>query len=78
MMTIALRLDPETRHKLELLAEATGYSRATLVAEAVRRFVDTELALLMTLQDQTEGATPSMDEAKEESQGPIERWNLIV
>jgi predicted transcriptional regulator len=45
-MTIALRLDPETREKLDLLAEASGYSPATLVAEAVRRFVDFELAAL--------------------------------
>jgi len=49
-MTIALRLDPETREKLDLLAEASGYSPATLVAEAVRRFVDFELATLAAAQ----------------------------
>ena len=52
MTTIALRLDPETRKKLEILAEATGWRRADLVAEAVRRFVDAEFAALLELQAQ--------------------------
>ena len=43
---IKLRLDPETREKLDLLAEASGYESATLVAEAVRRFVELEFAAL--------------------------------
>jgi predicted transcriptional regulator len=60
---IKLRLDPETREKLDLLAEASGYSSATLVAEAVRRFVEFECAALMDAQaDQPEngqdGTTP--------------------
>lgn len=61
MTTIALRLDPETRHKLELLAEATGWRRADLVAEAVRRFVDAEYAALLELraeQAKEDGGTP--------------------
>ena len=43
---IKLRLDPETREKLYWLAAATGQSPATLVSEAVRRFVELELATL--------------------------------
>lgn len=67
--TIALRLDPETRQKLDLLAEATGYSPATLVAEAVRRFVDLELAALAAARKKgTAGDEPP----------PPERWNLII
>ena len=69
--TIALRLDPETRAKLDLLAEASGYSPATLVAEAVRRFVDLELAALAAAQAEQakngDGDVPS-----------VERWNVIV
>lgn len=49
MKTIALRLDPETRKKLELLAEATGCSRERLVAEAVQRFVEAELEALAAI-----------------------------
>ena len=70
--TITLRLDPETREKLDLLAEASGYSPATLVAEAVRRFVEFELAAL---------AAAQAEQAKNgDSAAPpsFERWNLIV
>jgi predicted transcriptional regulator len=60
---IKLRLDPETRKKLDLLAEASGYSSAALVSEAVRRFVELEFAALTAAQtDQPENgegwATP--------------------
>ena len=47
---IKLRLDPETREKLDLLAELGGSSPATLVAEAVRRFVELEFAALAAAQ----------------------------
>ena len=47
---IKLRLDPETRKKLDLLAEASGYSSATLVSEAVRRFVELEFAAFAAAQ----------------------------
>jgi len=62
---IKLRLDPETREKLDLLAEASGYASATLVSEAVRRFVEFEFAALAAAQaDQPEngqvGATPPL------------------
>ena len=48
--TILLRLDPETRKKLQLLAEVTGWRQADLVAEAVHRFVNAEYAALLELQ----------------------------
>jgi len=68
--TIALRLAPETREKLDLLAEASGYSPATLVAEAVRRFVDFELAALAAAQaEQANGDS--------ETKPPI-GWKLTV
>jgi len=67
--TITLRLDPETREKLDLLAEASGYSPATLVAEAVRRFVDTELLALAAAQAEQMG--------EGEAKTPI-RWKLTV
>ena len=67
--TIALRLDPETREKLDLLSEATGYAPATLVSEAVRRFVDLELAAMLA----------ARNEREDEEKPPLpERWNLIV
>ena len=69
--TIALRLDPETREKLELLSEASGYSPATLVAEAVRRFVDVELVALAAAQAE------QMAEGKGGAAAPI-RWKLKV
>jgi len=69
--TIALRLDPETRKKLDLLAEASGYSSATLVAEAVRRLVDFELAALAAAQ--AEQAKNSDNDAP-----PPINWKLTV
>jgi predicted transcriptional regulator len=70
--TIALRLDPETREKLDFLAEASGYSPATLVAEAVRRFVDVELAALAAAQAE------QAEKGEGGAAAPVERWNLIV
>lgn len=43
MKPIVLRLDPDLRSKLELLAKSTGRSSSLLVAEAVDIFVTTEL-----------------------------------
>ena len=72
MFTIALRLDPETRYKLEQLARATGRTRASLVAEAVGLFVDAELARLAA---EGKKGQPEQDD---KSPDTPERWNLIV
>ena len=72
--TIALRLDPETRKKLDFLAEASGYSPATLVAEAVRRFVDFELAALAAAQAEQAQQAKNSDN---DTPPPI-NWKLIV
>jgi predicted transcriptional regulator len=69
--TIKLRLEPETREKLDLLSEASGLSSATLVSEAVRRFVDFELTALATAQ--VEQAENDSGEAT-----PLSRLKLIV
>jgi predicted transcriptional regulator len=37
---VTLRLDAETRKRLDKLAKATDRSRAALAAEAVRQFID--------------------------------------
>ena len=71
MITIAIRLDPETRLKLEHLARTTGRTRSFLVAEAVRRFVDAELAGLAA------GVKREKQEQPEDPDAP-ERWNIIV
>lgn len=72
MTTIAIRLDPETRQKLEFLAEATGWRRADLVAEAVRRFVDAEYAALLEAHTGTE-------EPKEGGNPPkLRAWKITV
>jgi predicted transcriptional regulator len=73
MDTIALRLDRDTRHKLELLAEAMDCPRSTLVHEAVRRFVDAEFAALLARQKetQTEGASSSF-------RPHPDHWKIIV
>jgi len=70
--TITLRLDPETRKKLDLLAETSGNSPATLVAEAMRRFVDLELAILADAQNE-QGAENGQSRAT-----PPVRLKLIV
>ena len=69
--TIKLRLDHETREKLDLLAEVSGHSSATLVSEAVRRFVDFELTALAAAQ--AEQAENGKSEAT-----PLSRMKLIV
>lgn len=70
--TIAIRLDPETRAKLEALARHTGRSRSAIVADAVRLVVDAEFAAL-------QGA--SGEDGKSDGEGAAvlpEHWNLIV
>jgi predicted DNA-binding protein len=67
---IKLRLDPETREKLDLLAEASGHASATLVAEAVRRFVELEFAAFAAAQ-----ADP---ESVKDGAAPPARLKLIV
>ena len=62
---IKLRLDPETRRQLDLLAEAGGCSPAALVSEAVRRFVALEFAARADAQAGRQehgegGATPAV------------------
>ena len=37
---VTLRLDPETRNRLDRLAKATERSRAALAADAVRQYLD--------------------------------------
>lgn len=37
---VTLRLDPETRNRLDKLAKATERSRAALAADAVRQYLD--------------------------------------
>lgn len=73
MYTIALRLDPETRAKLELLASATGRTRASLVAEAVGLFVDAELTRLAA-----EIKKKQAEQTENTPDGAPERWNIIV
>jgi predicted transcriptional regulator len=68
---IKLRLDPETREKLDQLAEVSGHPPATLVSEAVRRFVELEYAALASAQAEQ----PGNDDG--ETKAPI-RLKLIV
>jgi len=71
--TIAIRLDPETRAKLEILAQATGHTRSFIVGEAVRLVVDSEYSALLA-RTKEEGSPKD-----EEELPPVpERWNLIV
>lgn len=47
MKTIVLRLPPEIRQNLQIVASATGRDPSDLVAEAVEEYVNRELALLV-------------------------------
>ena len=38
--TMTIRLEPELKHRLDLLAEATHRSKSFLAAEALREFVE--------------------------------------
>ena len=68
---IAVRFDEETRFKLHLLSRMTDRSRADLVAEAVRRFVDEETAAL--------AAQGKISPAEAEGERPSsEGWNIVV
>lgn len=75
MYTIALRLDPDTRSRLELLARVTGRTRPSLVAEAVTRFVDAELARLAS---EAEKEHKERAEQAGSAGDANERWNIIV
>lgn len=72
--TIAIRLDPETRAKLEILAQATGHTRSFIVGEAVRLVVEAEYAALLARSKEEGG---SVKDEEELTPAP-ERWNLIV
>ena len=73
MFTIALRLPPETRFKLELLARLSGRTRSFLVSEAVRRFVDAELAeYSAAAQEQCARTGPSNERETQDG------WNIVV
>jgi predicted transcriptional regulator len=72
MFTIAIRLDPEIRFKLEQLARISGKTRSSLVAEAVRRFVEAEIAELAA-----EARRRGEEQAEDSADAP-ERWNIIV
>ncbi len=75
MSTIAIRLDPETRYKLEILAKASGQSRSVIVAEGVRRFVDACFAELVA-----KGGTAGEGGTENEGEGGTKpgSWNVIV
>ncbi|MDL2207786.1 hypothetical protein LJB82_03585 [Desulfovibrio sp. OttesenSCG-928-M16] len=78
MRTIALKLDPETRRKLELLAEITGYQRELLVAEAVRRFVEVELEAVVAIQAAERDREQADPSAKPKAPPLPENWKIIV
>lgn len=70
MQTIAIRLDPTTRHNLEQISRVTGVSRSDLVMEAVRVFVDAQVRELvekglLVLESDEDGSSQ-------------DRWNIIV
>lgn len=69
MQPIVLRLEPRTRHNLEQVARVTGVSRADIVAEAVRAYVDARVEDLIA-----QGFLAAADEPPEGT----ERWNIIV
>ena len=76
MVTIAIRLDPETKRKLTVLSKATGYQPALIVAEGVRRFVENEYAALVARHEQEMRALEA--EGTGERLPPHESWNIVV
>ena len=83
MQPIVLRLSPEVREKVELLARVTGVSRETIVAEAVGRFVDQQLLALAEavkaggVQVASDVQQAGSDPSSPEIPAP-ERWKIIV
>lgn len=67
MKTIVLRLAPEVREKLEIIAKITGKSPSSLVADAVGMFVDGELDRLVL-----------EIEAKKENEEIVRTWSVRV
>ena len=74
--TMTIRLDPQLKAKLGKLAEGTRRSRSFLAAEAVKTYVDRELAIIEGIQrgvaDVAAGRTLSHDEAMEAVQRVID------
>lgn len=81
MATIAIRLDPDTRRKLALLAKATGRTRSSLVAEAVQRFVNEGFQQVVAEVGQrpvqTGGISVEIDDEADGTEA-LNRWNIIV
>ena len=76
MYTIGVRLDPETRLKLEHLARVTSRSRSAIVAEAVRNFVDAQWADLLDQAKTKQSRASNQD--RDDDPGDPSGWNLIV
>ena len=49
-MTVTVRLPPEVKHRLDLLAERTRRTRSFLAGEAIAGYVADELAIIESIQ----------------------------
>lgn len=73
MKTIVLRLDPETRARLEALAKARRRTPSSLVAEAVGLYVDREMERLVE-----EVREAGESDGPEEEKAAARLWNVRV
>ena len=49
--SMSLRLPQETKHKLELLSEATGRNKTVLTIEALNQYIETEAWQIAAIQE---------------------------
>jgi RHH-type transcriptional regulator, rel operon repressor / antitoxin RelB len=68
--TLSIRLDTETKRRLDFLAERSKRSRSFLAAEAIARYVDTEEWQLGEIQ----AGLADLEEGRAVSHEKVSRW----
>jgi predicted transcriptional regulator len=76
MSTITAWLDPDTREKLELLAQSTERSRSWLVADAVRRYVADESWQIAAIEEGVRQADAGDFATEDEVKAAFARWGV--
>ena len=78
MTTVTARIDEDTQHKLEKLANATARSRSWLVAEAVRRYVDQEAWQVEAIEEGIRQADAGKFASDKQVKKAFARWGVDV
>ncbi len=75
---VTARLDPETKGKLDLLAESTARSRSFLISEAVRAYVKEQAWQIHAIKNGVEQADAGNFASNDEIRSTFGKWGINV